>query len=348
MSEGPRIIDISLASFVRAVSVVLFVFFLYILQDVLLIFLFSIIIASAISPFANWLDSKRFPRLLGVLLLFLAVLGLMALIISLVIPSVSADVNRLIAALPELVDRITGELEDIQEGAPSYLDFISEIQNILSAFSSYLQQASGSVIGLVVGIFGGFVSFIAILVISFYLSVTKNGIESFLGSVVPEKYESYVMDLWKRSERKVGLWLQGQALLALIVGLVVYVGLSLMGIKFALLLGLLALVLEIVPIAGPILAAVPAIVLAFIQDPALGLWVLLFYIVVQQLENHILVPLVMGKTIGLNPVVVIMSLLIGGQLAGIIGMLLAIPVATVIVEIIDDLARQKESRRLSS
>lgn len=345
MAENRTVLEISTGSIFRAIVLVLFFVFLYALQDVLIVFLFGLIIASAISPFANWLDQKGFPRLWGVLLLFLIVLGLFGLIASLVIPSISADIDQLVTTLPVVFEKVSTSLEDVQQGAPAYLDFVSEIQNILSGLSSYLQQSSQSVVGLVVGIFGGIISFIAVLVISFYLSVTKKGIESFLESVVPEKYEAYVKDLWKRSERKVGLWLQGQLLLALIVGLVVYVGLSLMGIKFALILGLLAFAFEIVPVVGPVLAAIPAVILAFLQDPVMGLWVIVFYVIVQQLENHILVPVVMGRTVGLNPVVVIIALLVGGQLAGIAGMILSIPVATVIVEVIDDLAKKKELRK---
>ena len=345
MPEDYQKIDISSASILRAVVIILFFVFLYVLKDVLIVFLFGLIIASAISPFANWLDQRGVPRLWGVLLLFLVVIGLLALIASLVIPSITADVDQLITTLPRVFEKVSTSLENVQQGAPTYLDFVSEIQNILSSFSSYLQQSSQSIVGLIVGIFGGVISFIAVLVISFYLSVTKKGIENFIESVVPEKYETYIKDLWKRSERKVGLWLQGQLLLALIVGLVVYVGLSLMGIKFALMLGLLAFAFEIVPVVGPVLAAIPAIILAFIQGPTLGLWVVVFYVVVQQLENHLLVPVVMGKTVGLNPVVVIIALLVGGQLAGIAGMILSIPVATVIVEVLDDMAKKKESRR---
>ena len=345
MAENHTVLEISTGSIFRAIVMVLFFILLYILKDVLIVFLLSLIVASAISPFANWLDQRGFPRLWGVLLLFLAVLGLIALIVSLVIPSISTDVDQIVATLPAVFDKVSTSLENVQQGAPSYLDFVSEVQNILGVLSSYLQQSSQSVIGLVVGIFGGVVSFIAVLVLSFYLSVTKRGVENFLDSVVPEKYESYVKDLWKRTERKVGLWFQGQLLLALIVGLVVYVGLSLMGIKFALTLGFLALAFEIVPIVGPILAAIPAIILAFLQGPAMGLWVIVFYVAVQQLENHILVPVVMGKTLGLNPVVVIIALLVGGNLAGIVGMILSVPVATAIVEVIEDMAKKKESRR---
>jgi predicted PurR-regulated permease PerM len=341
-------VEINTSTIIRAVLVIIFFVFLYLLKDVFLIFLFALIIASAISPFATWLEGKGFPRVFGVLLLFLTVLGLFAFLLSLIVPFVSQEVNQLLSALPETLSKISSSLERAQEGAPQYLDFVSEIQNILETFSTYLQQSAQSVVGLVVSIFGGVASFIAILIISFYLSVTKNGIENFLGSIIPEKYEQYAIGLWKRAEVKVGRWLQGQLLLGLIMGLVVYVGLSLMGVKYALIFALLAAVLEIVPIVGPVLAAIPAVFLAFLQSPSLGLWVVLFYVLAQQLENHLLVPLVLGKTLGLNPVVVIISLLVGQQLAGIPGMILSVPVATVLVEMLDDLAKHKESRRVSS
>ena len=132
------------------------------------------------------------------------------------------------------------------------------------------------------------------------------------------------------------------------MGLLVYVGLSFMNIKFALILGFLAAMLEIVPMVGPVLAAIPAIFLAFLQSPSLGLWVIVFYVVVQQLENHILVPVVLGKSVGLNPVVVIIALLVGQSLAGIPGMILSVPLATIIVEMMDDFAKHKDSRRTST
>ena len=338
-------VHISTGTILRALLLILFFVFLYVLKDVIIIFLFAIIIASALTPFANWLDSKGLPRLLGVLILFLVVSGLLGFVLSLVVPYIAEEISQLSVTLPKILEQVSTSLEDVQKGSPQYLDFVSELQNILDSFSIYLQQSSQSVFSLVISIFGGIMAFVAILVISFYLSVMKGGIETFIESVVPAKYETYVMDLWKRSEAKVGRWIQGQALLALIVGLTVYIGLELMGVKFALLMGILAMALEVVPMVGPILAAIPAVFLAFLQDPKMGLWVIVFYVVVQQLENHILVPLVLGKTTGLNPVVVIMSLLIGNQLAGISGMILSVPVATIIVEILEDMARHKEEAK---
>jgi len=346
MADQQRI-EISTGTIMRTIVVILSVVLLYLLKEILVIFLLAIILASGIAPFANWLESKGIPRLLGVLLLYLVVFGLAVFVLSLIVPFLSQDFAQLTAVFPKVVERGSSSLDEVQTGS-RYFDFLGEIQNILDALSTYLQQFSQSAVGLVVGIFGGVLSFLAIIVISFYLSVMKKGIESLLSSVLPEKYESYAIGLWKRSEIQVGRWLQGQLLISLLVGLLVYVGLSVMGVKFALVLGILAMLLEIVPVAGPILAALPAIALAFLQSPSLGIWVIVLYTVIQQVESHVILPLVLGKTTGLNPVVVIMALLIGFNLAGIVGAILAVPIATIIVEVIDDMARNKELRRASS
>ncbi|MDP2647686.1 MAG: AI-2E family transporter [Candidatus Yanofskybacteria bacterium] len=346
MAENNHIhVELSSTSILKAILLVLFFILLYLLRDILIVFLFAIIVASAVSPFVTWLEKRGLPRLLAVILIYLVVFGLFVFVLSLVIPFASSDLSQLTTFFPRIVEQLSSSLEDAQQGAPEYFDFVGEIQNLLETLSSYLQQISQSAVNLIVSIFGGVFSFIAIVIISFYLSVMRNGIESFLTSVLPQKYEGYAISLWKRSEVKVGRWLQGQLLLALIVGLIVYIGLSLMGIRFALIFAILAMALEIVPIAGPILAAIPPVILAFLEDPTLGLWVVLFYILVQQFENHILVPLIIGKSTGLNPVVVILALLIGGKLGGIIGAIIAVPIATVIVEVFDDLAKHKEETK---
>ncbi len=347
MASDHQTIHIETSSIFRVIFIILALVFLYLVRDVIVILFFAIIIASAVGPFANWLESKKFPRLLGVLLLYLAFFGLVVFLLSLVVPFVAAELGQLTQALPKFVSSLSGALEKAQQTSSSrYFDFFSEIQNILDSFSQYLFAYSQSALSLIINIFGGALSFLAIIIISFYLSVMRRGIVGFISSVIPEKYEDYVISLWKRAEFKVGRWLQGQLLLALSVGLVVFVGLSLMNVKYALLLGILAMFLEIVPIVGPVLSAIPGLILAFTQSPTLGLWVLVFYVAVQQIESHVLTPLILGKTIGLNPVTVILALLIGGKVAGILGILIAVPVAVIIVAILDDLAKQKESRRV--
>lgn len=341
--ESARMIfhDISVYTITKIVLVLLFFAFLYFLRDIIFIFLFAVIIASGVTPFANWLDEKKIPRILGVLILYLSIFILALFLLSLVVPFVTGELNQLIKDLPRFINQVSVSLEKAQETSGRYVDLFSEIQNLLDSFAGYLQATSQSAFNFVVSIFGGLFSFLAVVVLSFYLAVMRGGIESFIRSVVPKEYESEVLNVWQRSERKVGKWIQGQLLLALIVGLAVYVTLSLMGIKFALLLGIVAMILELIPTVGPVLAAIPAAILAFAQAPSLGLWVILAYIIIQQLENHVLVPIVMGRTVGLNPVVVILSLLVGFKLAGIVGMILSVPVAAIVVEIIDEFSKHR-------
>ncbi len=341
-----QVIDIHTSAILKVIFIILALVFLYLVRDVIVILFLAIIIASAVGPFANWLEEKKIPRLLGVLFLYLAFFGLVIFLLSLVVPFLASELGQLTQALPKFVSSLSGALEKAQQTTSSrYFDFFSEIQNLLDSFSQFLQVYSQSAINLIVNIFGGVLSFVAIIIISFYLSVMRRGIIGFIGSVLPEKYEDYVVSLWKRAEYKVGRWLQGQLLMALSVGLIVFVGLSFLNVKYALLLGVLAMVLEIVPVVGPVISAIPGVIFAFVQSPTLGIWVVVFYVAVQQVESHIFAPLILGKTLGIKPVTVIVALLIGGKIAGILGFLLAVPVAVVIVEILDDIAKHKESRK---
>lgn len=347
MNEQRQIIDISTHAIFKFILIVLFFVLLYLVRQVIFILLFAVIIAAAVNPFGNWLDRKRIPRLLGILLLYLTVFALVVFILTLIIPFVSQEVGQLTEDLPRFIAKITASLEAIK-GETGTFDIISQLQGLLDAFSQFLQESSQSAVGLIVNIFGGIISFFGIVVISFYLSVMRGGIDNFLSSVVPDKYESYILNLWHRSEKKLGHWFQAQLLLSLIVGLMTFVGLSLLNIKFALVLAVLIMVLELVPNVGPVLAAIPAVALAFFQSPTLGFWVTGLYIAIQQVENQILTPLILGRTLGINPVVVIISLLVGFNLAGIIGMIVAVPVATVIVELFNDIVEKKEKARAAA
>ncbi len=341
-------IDIQTSTVFKVIFIILLFWILFLLRNILLLLLFAIMIASAIGPFADWLDRKHFPRILGVLLLYLTIFGLIFFLLSLVIPLLSGELSQLNGIVQQFVTTISGVLDKAQSTSGRYFDVLGEVQNLLDSASQYLQVLSQSVVGLVVGIFGGILSFFAVIVISFYLSVMRRGIDVFIKSIVPENYEAYLVNLWLRTEQKVGRWFQAQLLLALIVGLAVFVGLSLLNVKFPLLLGLLAMALELVPMVGPVMFAIPGIIIAFSQSPTLGLWTLILYVVIQQLESNVLVPLIFGKSLGINPVTVVIALLIGFQLAGILGMIVAVPVATILNEVIDDFAKKKESRRAVS
>ena len=328
-------LDIPAKTVIKVVLILLAVVFLYLLRDVLVVLMFSVLLASAVSPFATWLQARRVPRMVGVVLFYIGFFGLLILFLSFVIPIVASELNQLTQALPKFFEKVP------DAGTSRYLEFVADLELFLTSSAHFLEVSSVSILNLLIDMFGGLLSFVSIIVISFYFSVMKDGVATFLKSVIPDGHEEYAIGLWHRAEVTVGKWLRGQLFLALIVGVVVFVGLSLLNIKYALVLSITAMALELIPYVGPVMASVPALMLAFLQSPTKGIWVLVFYVAVQQLENQVLTPLVLGKTTGLHPVIVVISLLIGGKLAGILGVLLAVPVAVIIVEVWSDLAVQR-------
>jgi predicted PurR-regulated permease PerM len=174
------------------------------------------------------------------------------------------------------------------------------------------------------------------------LAVQEGGVEKFLKIITPVKRETYVVDLWKRSQRKIGYWMQGQLLLGLLVGVLVYLGLMILGVQNALVLAVLAGVLEIIPVFGPIVSAIPAILFGMADGGVTtGVLVLGLFIIIQQFENHLIYPLVVKKMVGVSPILVILALIIGAKLAGFLGIILSVPITSVLMEFLDDVQKEK-------
>ncbi len=184
-----------------------------------------------------------------------------------------------------------------------------------------------------------------IILISFYLSVEERGIENFLRIVFPVRREEYVVDLWERSRKKIGLWVKGQMLLAALVSILIYLLLSLLGIQYALLLAIISGLLELVPY-GILVALVPAIAFSYFSGGLTSaIMVGVAYLIIHEFEVFLLAPLIIKKVVGLSPIVIILSALAGYELSGIWGMVIAIPMAVFLVELANDVQKHKASTR---
>ena len=310
--------------------------FLYFIREVVAIFFAALIIASAVDLMCGTLQKFKIPRLLGVIAIYLFFIFLLAVISYFIIPIFVAEFKTLASQFPDLLEKVRREAELLKR-----FDILENIGEFLNVAVSGLRVGGESITEVSSRIFGGFIAAVSVFVISFYLSLQEKGIENLLRLVVPKKQENYVISLWLRSQRKLGRWLQGQLFLSLVIGVSVYVGLSLLGVRYALILAIVATVLEIIPNVGPVLAAAPAILIASLDSLFLGAMTLIFYVFIQQLENHLLVPNVIKKVIGLNPVIVIIALLIGVKMGGVLGMILAVPLAAVFVELLIDITKKK-------
>lgn len=318
MLQMPRKIDISHKTIFFLTGFLALLWAIYLIRDLILLLFVSFIFVSALSPLVHSLTRWRIPKALSIALVYLLVIVALAGILTLGITPLTVQTSS-------LVQRLTISLTDLFRGLP--VDQIS--------LKSQLPDLSKNLITVTLDIFTSFITAVLVAVITFYLLLDKEKVEDRFASLFGSKKDK-VRNLIKQIEIKLGSWLQGQLILSLIVATLIYIGLTVVGLEFALPLAILAGLLEVVPIVGPILSAVPAILIALISSPVLAAIVAGWYLIVQQTESHVIVPQVMKRAVGLNPLVVIIAIAIGSRLLGVAGALLAVPIAVVIEIITED------------
>jgi predicted PurR-regulated permease PerM len=319
------IINISWQGIIKIIVILLAIYFLYLIKGVLAILFVAFLFSSAIEPAVDWLQRRKIPRVLSAAILYLIVVSLIGLFVYLFVPPIAREVVEFSKNSPEYISKVTSGL--------SFLDGYSDNQanaNLMSEVGSLgadWQGAAGKIFSSLVKFFGGILSFILIIVLTFYMLVEDRALNKLILSVVPKEHQRYALSLSNRIELGVGKWLRGQLLLSLIVFTIAYVGLLIIGVKYALVLALIAGLAEFIPYLGPLISAIPALLVSFIQAPVLVIAVAILYYLTHWLEGHIVVPQVMGRIIGLNPIIIIAVMLIGFRLAGLVGVVLAIPLA---------------------
>lgn len=348
--ENKGKLEITTNSWIRGFIVLAIFYGIFLIKEFILVIIASVIIASAIEPLVVWIKKRKVPRLPAVLLvyIFLSIL-FVGLFYFLVLPLVG-DVSNFIRTLTIYFNSITngGILSEMFRTQNLFggLDtpvLVRELSSYLNSFVNFLSNGIFSSLSM---IFGGILNFVLILVLSFYLVVQDDGVSKFLKTITPLKYEKYITDLWKRSQRKIGLWMQGQLISSALIMILVYISLLFVGIPNALLLAVLAGVFELIPLFGATLAAIPAVFIAYISGgTTVALVVAGLYIIIQQLEGNVIYPMVVKKMIGVPPMISIMALVIGGTLAGFLGILISIPMAAVVMELVADFDKRKVAQQ---
>jgi predicted PurR-regulated permease PerM len=324
-----RNIQISAKTILKVIGILGALYLLFLVREILLALFVSVIIASIIEPFAAYFEKKHLSRLAAAVLVYIVVFGLIGFAFAVLIPVVLRDVPQVAAQLHDYIQNIsqTSNLPFLHNISSTVLFPATEFQTLFSR----AQQ-----------IFGGLLSFVLVLVFTFYLVIQKDPVRSIIHSVVPDEHLALTLARVQKVRDTLSAWFRGQLFLGIIAGSLVFLVLSILGIKYAAMSGLLSGLLEFFPYIGPSIAAIPALFFAFHQGgPGLFFIVLVFYIILQQVQNHFFAPKVMQKAVGLNPIVSIVAVLIGAQFASILGALIAIPVATAISTILQDVFKKK-------
>jgi len=312
----------------------------YLVRDALLIVYVSGLLAIGFSPMVRVIErqkvlpigSARFPRWLAILILYLTILGTVAMILALVFPPLVAQAQSLWAQLPDMFER--GQQFLIRKG------LLSEhltLREAVARAPGGSGDAVGRVAGAVANVAGGIFGVVTILILTFYILIDAANLRASALRLFARRHRSRVDAASREVTIKVSAWLGGQLLLGASIGASTAVGLWLLGVPFFYVLALVSGVGEMIPVVGPILSAIPALAVAATVSLKTALFVLIFFIVQQQLENHILVPKIMSRQVGVSPVTVIVALLIGGSLAGIVGAILAVPTAAVLQVVANEL-----------
>lgn len=328
------VFDISTVSIIRIILVLAALWFLFFIRDIIAIVFVSIIISAALSPIIDRLNKNGIPRTLSIVFMYLLIMGIIGGLVYFVLPPMVNQIQQLADSLPGYFKTFSNFITSLRDVDSNGI--LSASQANLNSISAFLGEFINNILSTTLGFFSGAAALLMMLVLTLYFLLDENGIKKFFISLLPIRQKTRIISMANKIGHKLGGWLRGQLLLAVIVGLVVYIGLSILGMPYALTLAIVAGLFEIIPIIGPILAAIPAILVAFTISPTMALAITIFYILVQELENKLLVPKVMQHAVGLNPITIIIIILIGAKLMGIIGVLLAVPVAAVIYVILEE------------
>lgn len=325
--------EISWQSIWRLVFIAILIAAFFYLRSVFVVLFFSIILSSALDPAIDWFQKKGLGRILGTIIIYILSLGAIALILFFVAPVIYQDALGVIDLVPGYSEKIANYLIGSE--------FASNINEIILNYGNSFLKGGSMAVSILFGVIGGLASVLSVLLISFYLLIKRDGIESFFRAVLPQSMENTVIRLWDRVRLRIGHWFRIQMLLSLFVGLLVFISLLILGVKYSLVLGIIAAIFEIVPIAGPIFAGAVSALIALTQSPSLAIWVVVIFVLIQQLESNVLTPLIMKKSVGVNPVIVILALLAGAQLGGIVGVVLSMPTVVLFEEIILEMNKRK-------
>lgn len=310
---------------VFTVFFILGLFFLWYIKEMLYTVFIAFILMSALRPLVLALKNKRVPHTLAVSSVYIGFVLFFLFMFGIIIPPILLETINLLSSLPIIVRNLSPEIQ-------------RWIQ--IETLTQYIPNVTNQLFSIAGNIFSNVIFIVTTLFFGYYLLLEEHIIKKFLLSLFEEKKAEWYSMLLEKAERRMSNWFWGELMLMTIVGWMTFIGLSLLQIKYAVPLAVLAGLLEVIPNIGPVISAVPATIIGFSISPIAGYSSLALYFVVQQLENNLIVPGIMRKAVGLNPVVTLMALLVGGRLGGVVGIIVAIPIYVFVETIIREIVKK--------
>lgn len=337
-----RILDLTMKILFRIVLVALVCYLLYYLRGVVVLIIAAALTSIALEPLVKRLMRKGLTKTWAVVIIYsvLIVGGLAA--VALFVPLLFSELQSFGRMWPEYSLRLYSALSAIQNYFAQF-GLVFDASRLEEQLSLSLNNNITNIFSYTKDIFNAFVHFIGYIFLALYLSLNEKGLEQLALIVTPDEYHEQALSIVRKIHAKISQWLYGQLILMLIAFVIYYIGLTLLGVPYALAIALFGALMELLPYLGPILAAIPAVFIGLMVSPVLGLSALVFYTLAHQVEAHVLAPQVMKRSAELNPVAFILAVLIGYELAGPLGIILSVPVTMILSVFIEDLVQQRAS-----
>lgn len=329
----------------------------------------AIIFAYIIDPIVNYLERKGIKRQFGVIIVYISAILIFGILIVSVIPKTINEISNLLTSLPAMVDTLIREVNNFASnvfakfnielpenfinvyketnskvnGDVETPQIVSDILNSIKAtINDLIVKAQGSLMGSLSNVLSKLYGFLTsafrlvlIIIFSFYFSVDKDRFMHRVKKAIPNKYRDDISYLTSNIDTALQQFIRGRMLMAIFVGLITMAYLLVLRVDFAIIIGLITCVADIIPYIGPFLGCAPAVLFAFMDSPMKALWVLILFVIVQWVENNILAPKLIGDSTGLNPLVILISIIIGGGIFGVWGMVISVPLMSIIFILVD-------------
>jgi predicted PurR-regulated permease PerM len=332
-------ITFSTLGILKVLGILAVVFLVFYLRQVFGLLFIALVLASAVDPLIDRLQRYHIPRGVSILVIYALAAVAIFVVVAVLIPPLLLQIAQLGSTLTNYTPGIDHLYQYITQNPDATV--VDAVRNNLSALNASITSLTSSFFATISNALSVVASIIFVLVITFYITIEEDGLKKFIRSVAPIQFQPYLVQKTNRIQDRLGVWLSGQLGLMVIIGVLTFIGLSLIGVPYPLVLALLAGLFEFIPFIGPFIAAVPAVFFAFTDSPWKALAVVVFYLILQQLENQVLVPKIMQRALGLSPIVILTAVLIGARIAGLPGILLAVPAVTILWIFVEDVVRQK-------
>ncbi|MBI4123039.1 MAG: AI-2E family transporter [Parcubacteria group bacterium] len=331
-----RLLDLSWGSIVKIFVAVLGLYVFFLIKDILLWLILGMVISILFNPVIEFFVKFKVPRVAAAVGIYLASFGLLALMIYAMTPFFTLELQRFSGRFPEYFNSISPPLRDLG------LVAFSDVQELIDVLNKNAQDLASGVLNGLFAVLGGIISAIFILSMALFVSLEERTVERAISFLFPKRYETLAFNLWRRSQKRVSGWFLSRIISSLFVGLLTYFTLLIFDVRYPVSLSVIAGITNFVPIVGPLIAGFLIAIIVGLDSPLRALFMVGAFTLIQQIENNVLTPLLSRRFVGLHPVLVLVSLAVGGRLWGIIGAFLAVPLAGILFEFLHDFLERKK------